>query len=169
MLAIWFLVPLSHHFMANKWGNSGWLYFLTVVLVSSDRQTRCGADHLRSWCLLAWVSDLKGATYLWIPVLPVQPFRSPTRSLPRSLIYSSWRVWVWLARKTVENSILLFRGFHSFLLSLKDVGIPYHLICLLRNLYAVSRSNSLNLTWNNWLAQNWERRTIRLYIVTLLM
>ena len=32
-----------------------------------------------------------------------------------------------------------------------------------------SRSNSYNQSWNNKLAQNWERNTIRLYIVTLLI
>ena len=32
-----------------------------------------------------------------------------------------------------------------------------------------SRSNSQNRTWNNGLVQNWERRTARLYIVTLLV
>ena len=30
-----------------------------------------------------------------------------------------------------------------------------------------SRSNSQNLTWNNWLVQNWERSTTKLYIVSL--
>ena len=32
-----------------------------------------------------------------------------------------------------------------------------------------SRTNSQNQTWNNGLVPNWERRTLRLYIVTLLI
>ena len=32
-----------------------------------------------------------------------------------------------------------------------------------------SRSNSYKQTWNNWLVQNWERSTTKLYIVTLLI
>ena len=50
---------------------------------------------------------------------------------------------------------------------LKEMGIPDHLTCLVRNLYSGSRSNSYSLTWNNWLVQNWERRTTSLYTVTL--
>ena len=50
---------------------------------------------------------------------------------------------------------------------LKEMGIPDHLTCLLRNLCAgQERSNSENQTWNNRLVQNWERSMIRLYIVT---
>ena len=33
----------------------------------------------------------------------------------------------------------------------------------------MTRSNSLNWTWNNRLVQNWERSTTQLYIVTLLI
>ena len=51
---------------------------------------------------------------------------------------------------------------------LKEVGIPDHLTCLLRNLYA-GQEASLNQTWKNRLVQNWERSTSRLYIVTLLI
>ena len=47
---------------------------------------------------------------------------------------------------------------------LKEMGIPDHLTCLLRNLY-----NKQNCTWNNRLVPNWERCTSRLYIVTLLI
>ena len=32
-----------------------------------------------------------------------------------------------------------------------------------------SSSNIENQTWNNWLAQNWEKNRQRLYIVTLLI
>ena len=40
---------------------------------------------------------------------------------------------------------------------LKEMGVPDHLICLLRNLYA----------WNNRLVPNRKRTMSRLYIVTL--
>ena len=48
---------------------------------------------------------------------------------------------------------------------LKEMGVPDHLNCLLRNLYAV---NNQTRTWNNGLGQNRGRST-RLYIVTLLI
>ena len=51
---------------------------------------------------------------------------------------------------------------------LKGMGIPAHLTCLLRNLYA-GQEASQNRTWNNRLVQNLERSTSRLYIVTLLI
>ena len=51
---------------------------------------------------------------------------------------------------------------------LKEMGIPDHLTCLLRNLYR-SGSNSQNWTWNNILVPNRKRSTSRLYIVTLLI
>ena len=47
---------------------------------------------------------------------------------------------------------------------LKEMGISDHLTCLLRNLYARSRSNSQNWTWNNGLVQNWERSATRLVL-----
>ena len=50
---------------------------------------------------------------------------------------------------------------------LKEMGIPDHLTCLLRNLYWVKKKQ--NWTWNNGLVQNWESSTSRLYIVTLLI
>ena len=50
---------------------------------------------------------------------------------------------------------------------LQEMGIPDHLICLLRNLYAGLETT--NQTWNKKLVQNWERSTSRLYIVTLLI
>ena len=51
---------------------------------------------------------------------------------------------------------------------LQRMGIPEHLICLLRNLYTCQENNSYNQTWNKGLVLNWER-TSRLYIVTLLI
>ena len=64
---------------------------------------------------------------------------------------------------------------------LKEMGIPDHLTCLLRNLYAdqeakiktghgkekkIKKKNK-NWTWNNRLVPNRKRSTSRLYIVTL--
>ena len=53
---------------------------------------------------------------------------------------------------------------------LKEMGIPDHLICLLRNLYAgkeatVRTGNGIL----NRLVQNWEKGRSRLYVVTLLI
>ena len=45
---------------------------------------------------------------------------------------------------------------------LKEMGIPDHLTCLLRSLYAGQEA------WNNRLVPGWERSTSRLYIVTCL-
>ena len=47
---------------------------------------------------------------------------------------------------------------------LEEMGIPDHLTHLLRNLYA-----DQNQTWNNRIVPNWERNTLRLYTVTLLI
>ena len=47
---------------------------------------------------------------------------------------------------------------------LKEMGIPDHLTCLLRNLYAGQEA-----TWNNRLVPNRKRSTSRPYIVTLLI
>ena len=46
------------------------------------------------------------------------------------------------------------------------MGIPDHLICLLRNLYAGEEAT--DWTWNNRLVTNRNRSMSRLYIVTLL-
>ena len=50
---------------------------------------------------------------------------------------------------------------------LKEMEIPDHLACLLRNLYAGQEDNSENQTWNNGLVPNRKRSMSRLYIVTL--
>ena len=55
---------------------------------------------------------------------------------------------------------------------LKEIGIPDHLICLLRNLYAGQEATVTgheNWAWNNRLIPNRKRSTSRLYIVTLLI
>ena len=50
---------------------------------------------------------------------------------------------------------------------LKETGIPDHLTCLLRNLYA-GQEATVNWTWKR-LISNRKRSTSRLYIVTLLI
>ena len=52
--------------------------------------------------------------------------------------------------------------------NLKEMGIPDHLTCLLRNLYAGQQATVRVSHGNNWLILNWERSTKRLYIVSLL-
>ena len=51
---------------------------------------------------------------------------------------------------------------------LKEMGIPDHLTCLLRNLYA-GQKQQLEPDMEQWLVQNWERSRTRLYIATLLV
>ena len=53
---------------------------------------------------------------------------------------------------------------HKLWKILKEMGIPDHLTCLLRNLYA-GQEASQNWTWNNRLVPNRERSMSRLYIV----
>ena len=50
---------------------------------------------------------------------------------------------------------------------LKEMGIPDHLTCLLRNVYAGQEATVW--TWNNRLVPNRKRSMSRLYIVTLLI
>ena len=52
---------------------------------------------------------------------------------------------------------------------LKEMGIPDHLSCLLRNLYAGQEATVKNCTCNNRLVPNRKRSTARLDIVTLLI
>ena len=51
---------------------------------------------------------------------------------------------------------------------LKEMGIPDHLTCLLRNLYA-GQEATVRTTWNNRQVPNRKRSMSRLYIVTLLI
>ena len=51
---------------------------------------------------------------------------------------------------------------------LKEMGIPDHITCLLRNLYAGQEAR-VRRTWNNRLVLNRNRSTSRLYLVTLLI
>ena len=50
---------------------------------------------------------------------------------------------------------------------LQEMGIPDHLTCLLRNLYAGQEATVKTGHGKNRLVPNWERNTSRLYIVTL--
>ena len=52
---------------------------------------------------------------------------------------------------------------------LKEMGIPDHLTCLLRNLYAGQEVIIRTRHGNNRLVPNWERSMSRLYTVTLLI
>ena len=52
---------------------------------------------------------------------------------------------------------------------LKEMGIPDHLTCLLRNLYAGQEATVRTEKGNNRLVPNRERSMSRLYIVTLLI
>ena len=49
----------------------------------------------------------------------------------------------------------------------KETGIPDHLTCLLKNLYA-GQEASVELDMEQQLVPNWERSMSRLYIVILL-
>ena len=51
---------------------------------------------------------------------------------------------------------------------LEETGIPDHLICLLRNLYA-GQEATVRTVRNNKLVPNRKRNTSRLYVVTLLI
>ena len=51
---------------------------------------------------------------------------------------------------------------------LQEMGIPDHLTCLLRNLFA-DQEATLELDTEQGLVQNWKRSMSRLYIVTLLI
>ena len=59
---------------------------------------------------------------------------------------------------------------HKLWKILQETGIPDHLTCLLRNLYA-GQEATIRTTHRtmNGLVQNWERSTTRLYIVLLLI
>ena len=52
---------------------------------------------------------------------------------------------------------------------LQDMGIPDHIVCLLRNLYAGQEAIVRTGHGENVLVPNWERSPSRLYIVTLLI
>ena len=51
---------------------------------------------------------------------------------------------------------------------LKELGVPDHLTCLLRNLFA-GQEATVRMMWIKGLVKKWERITSRLYLVTLLI
>ena len=51
----------------------------------------------------------------------------------------------------------------------QEMGIPDHLTCLLRNLYAGQEATVRTRRCNNKLGPNWEGSMLRLYIITLLL
>ena len=71
------------------------------------------------------------------------------------------------SRKTSISALLTMPNHNKLWKILKEMGIPEHLTCLLRNLCAGQKA-SYNWTWNNTLVPNQERSTSRLYIVTRL-
>ena len=103
-----------------------------------------------------------------------------------------WETWVWYAvihsnviiiwktyltmycykivlrRKNLLIKIYNIIGITLFIY-LATLGIPDHLTCLLRNLYAGQEATVRNWTWNNRLVPNRLRSMSRLYIVTLLI
>ena len=59
---------------------------------------------------------------------------------------------------------------HNKLLKiLQEMGIPDHLTCLLRNLYAGQEATVRTRHGTTRLVLNWERSMSRLYVVTLLI
>ena len=75
----------------------------------------------------------------------------------------------WIARKTSISALLTMAKASTVWITtnwkiLKEMGIPDHLTCLLRNLYAGQEP-----TWNKRLIPNLGRNISRLYIVTLLI
>ena len=51
---------------------------------------------------------------------------------------------------------------------LQEMGIADHLTCLLKNVMQVKKQQ-LELETEQWIGSNWERSTLRLYIVALLI
>ena len=58
---------------------------------------------------------------------------------------------------------------HNKLWKIQEMGIPDHLNCLLRNLYAGQEATVMEKAWNKRLDANWERSRSKLYTVTLLI
>ena len=54
---------------------------------------------------------------------------------------------------------------------LKEMGVPDHFTCLLRNLYVGQEATGRTgrTTCGTWTGSNWENNMTRLYIVTLLI
>ena len=76
----------------------------------------------------------------------------------------------WITEKARDFQKNIYFCFIDYAKALcREMGIPDHLTCLMRNLVCRSRSSSWNWTWNNGLVPNWKRSTSRLYTVTVLI
>ena len=126
-------------------------------------------------CWRSWSSIV-----LWRPTRPsktntqkICPFhyRGPEcRSRKSRNTWSNSQIWPWSTKwsRVKPNRVLPREHTGDKLWKiLQEMGIPDHVTCLLRNLYAGQEATVR--TWNNWLVQNWERNTTKLYIVTLLI
>ena len=51
---------------------------------------------------------------------------------------------------------------------LKEMRVPDHFTCLLRNMYT-GQEATVKLDMEQWTGSNWERSTLKLYIITLLI
>ena len=80
----------------------------------------------------------------------------PTKGSNSHLLCCKWILYLWATREA------LFIAWFTYVLSVSPDLSPEKPVCRWR-------SNSQNWTWNNWLLPNWERSTIKLYIVTLLI
>ena len=83
-------------------------------------------------------------------------------------------VWLPSLRKTSTSALLTMPKPLTVWITtnweiLQELGIPDHLTCLLRNLYAGQEAIVRTGTWNNRLVPNRKRSMSRLYIVTLLI
>ena len=67
-------------------------------------------------------------------------------------------------KRIPEKHLFLLHWLHSNWKTVKEMGIPDHLTCLLRNLYA---GHEATVRTGRGQVTNWERITSRLYIVTL--
>ena len=95
------------------------------------------------------------------------PSPRPSSLLPLRTVNIAATVWIVQMHGSISGRILLITmGLH-----LKEMGIPDHLTCLLRNLHAGQEATvEQDMEQRNGrLVQNWERNTSRLDIVTLLI
>ena len=86
--------------------------------------------------------------------------------------------WITKKAREFQKNIYCFIGYtkafdcvdHNKLWKiLKEVGIPEHLTCPLRNLYGQVKKQQLEPDMEQWMVLNWKRSTSWLYIVTLLI
>ena len=87
------------------------------------------------------------------------------------VIQSLWDQWIQVYRRqTLGTDLASTEVEHNRLWKiLKEMGIPDHLTCLLRNLYAGREATVRTVAWNNRLVPNRKRSTSRLYIVSVVI